>query len=190
MSSPDAIRRFTPCLLTLSRLFLLPVLLWHFQRGHFQFAICLYLLAIFTDIADGYLARHWHTVTYAGILLDPIVDKLFLCSAIGFFTWHKQLPLFFLALTGFRFLGQIFLFMWVRWRKKCHYPYRPHFLPKLSAFTCYALILLLLIRDLYPEVLWMDTLKLGLLWSCTGLESVILLIFVPDVLRFLWQLPK
>ena len=185
MSSPDPIRRIIPCLLTVSRLLILPILFWQFHTLHFCIALLLYLLAILTDVADGYLARRWHAITHFGTLLDPIVDKLFLLSSIGFFTWNQRIPIFFIALLGFRFLGQIFLFIWIRWKRNLHYPYKPHILTKVSAFCCYALLFTLLMQAGYPELgANMRVLQRILLWSCTGLELVILVIFVPDVLRF------
>lgn len=184
MSSPDPIRNCIPCALTLCRLFLLPLLLYSFYRGAFYVAVSLYLFAILTDLADGFLARRWDAVTHVGTLMDPIVDKLFLCISVGFFTWRQDLPLLFFALTGFRFLGQIFLFMWVRWQQGYHYPYRPHVLPKLSAFSCYALIFFLLLPPHLQVLHWIHLGKIGLLLLCTGLEIMILLRFVPAILCF------
>jgi phosphatidylglycerophosphate synthase len=123
-------------------------------------------------------------VSFTGILLDPIVDKLFLLVSVGFFTWLLQVPFYFLALLGFRFLGQFLLFGWALWKKNRHYPYRPHFLTKLSAFTCYTLVFILLIGDIYPNFFWMNTLKSLLLVGSIALECLILLVFVPDIFRF------
>lgn len=39
-------------------------------------ALTVFLVASFSDVVDGYIARHWGMATRLGGLLDPIADKL------------------------------------------------------------------------------------------------------------------
>ena len=44
-------------------------------------ALGLFLLAVISDVIDGYIARTHHQKTKAGAILDPLADKILLISA-------------------------------------------------------------------------------------------------------------
>jgi CDP-diacylglycerol--glycerol-3-phosphate 3-phosphatidyltransferase len=74
----------TPNSLTLFRIFLVPLLVAVLlTRGeNFElWGVAILLGAALTDLLDGYLARARKEVTTLGVLLDPIADKLLICSA-------------------------------------------------------------------------------------------------------------
>lgn len=74
-----------PNALTLSRIFLVPLLLTVLLTKnvpHKEYlAVAIVLLAAATDWFDGYLARRLGQVTTLGVLLDPIADKLLVAAA-------------------------------------------------------------------------------------------------------------
>ncbi|MBV7267484.1 CDP-diacylglycerol--glycerol-3-phosphate 3-phosphatidyltransferase [Erythrobacter ani] len=75
-----------PNILTLSRIFALPLLaffLWwpQWQLGY-AIGFALYCLIAITDFFDGYLARAQGTVSKLGIFLDPIADKIMVATVI------------------------------------------------------------------------------------------------------------
>jgi CDP-diacylglycerol--glycerol-3-phosphate 3-phosphatidyltransferase/cardiolipin synthase len=95
--------QWLPNLLTLSRIFAVPLLvalLWPAEQGHewrigYLLAFGLYCLMGITDYFDGYLARAQGTVSKMGIFLDPIADKimvaavvLMLCATQDIHGWH------------------------------------------------------------------------------------------------------
>ncbi len=75
-----------PNILTLSRIFTVPVLvalLWwpHWEAGY-VFAFGVYCLMGLTDYFDGYVARAQGTVSKLGVFLDPIADKIMVAAVI------------------------------------------------------------------------------------------------------------
>jgi cardiolipin synthase len=82
-----------PNLFTLARMALVPFILFELVNRQPAAALALFAIAAATDVVDGYLARHLHTVTKAGAYLDPIADKILLSgiylalAAIGSFPW-------------------------------------------------------------------------------------------------------
>ncbi|PJM72589.1 CDP-diacylglycerol--glycerol-3-phosphate 3-phosphatidyltransferase [Bifidobacterium primatium] len=65
-------------------------------------AAVLFIVAASTDKIDGYLARSRNEVTELGKLMDPIADKLLMCSALiifaafGEFAWAWPITILFL----------------------------------------------------------------------------------------------
>ncbi len=74
-----------PNSLTLSRIFLVPILLAVLLTKNVPqkeiLASAIVLVAAATDSLDGYLARRRGQVTTLGMLLDPIADKLLISAA-------------------------------------------------------------------------------------------------------------
>lgn len=74
-----------PNQLTLSRIFLAPVIivLLYFPAFWTCFlAGLLFIVAAFTDLFDGYLARKGNQVTPLGKFLDPLADKVLVSSVL------------------------------------------------------------------------------------------------------------
>ena len=55
---------------------LIPAAVCFYSRNQVTAALCVYLLAMLTDMLDGLIARKTGQITALGKLLDPLADKL------------------------------------------------------------------------------------------------------------------
>jgi cardiolipin synthase len=64
-----------PNILTLFRLFLIPIFILLFFSNIFNYlfySVLIFLVAGITDILDGYIARKYSLITKLGTVLDPL----------------------------------------------------------------------------------------------------------------------
>ncbi len=105
-----------PNKLTLARLFLtFGFLIFFFTTFPFSatLALVLFVVASITDLYDGRIARRDKLITNFGILMDPLVDKILICSAFIAFVDRGLMPAWMvilivareLAITGLRLLA-------------------------------------------------------------------------------------
>jgi cardiolipin synthase len=66
-----------PLVLTLLRATLAPGIVLFLLDRHMTLALGTFVLAVLTDVADGWLARRWNQTTQLGTVLDPLVDIIF-----------------------------------------------------------------------------------------------------------------
>ena len=74
-----------PTKLTISRILAVPfIILFLYVNTPWSCAVAtiLFTLAGFTDVIDGYIARRENQVTRLGKFLDPLADKILVCSVL------------------------------------------------------------------------------------------------------------
>lgn len=81
-----------PNLLSMLRLALVPPFLVLIIVGDYVAALIVLIVASFTDLLDGYLARRLHQVTRLGQLLDPAADRLYIFAALVGLAAHGLVP--------------------------------------------------------------------------------------------------
>ncbi|MBI1202795.1 MAG: CDP-alcohol phosphatidyltransferase family protein [Rhodopseudomonas sp.] len=69
-----------PNLITLGRIFLVPVVVWAIASNAMWVAFVLFLVAGVSDGVDGFLAKRFHMTTELGAYLDPLADKALIVS--------------------------------------------------------------------------------------------------------------
>lgn len=90
-----------PNLLTIFRLFLIPVfILIFFSNIHncIIYSIIIFLIAGFTDALDGFIARKFDLITKWGIILDPLADKLMLVAVLTCLVIKSYIPIWVLII--------------------------------------------------------------------------------------------
>lgn len=87
-----------PNFLTVGRILVTPYLGYVILQGDFPFAMGILAVAAVSDVADGYIARHWPgQASRAGSFLDPMADKILIGCLVISLTCGGLFPLW---LTG------------------------------------------------------------------------------------------
>src|SRR5438045_6539275 len=89
------------------------VVMFSRMRFHETIALALFVAGGITDFLDGQIARSRKLITNFGILMDPLADKIMVCSAFIAFVGLKWIPAWMvviivareLAITGLRLLA-------------------------------------------------------------------------------------
>ena len=87
----------TPNKLTILRVILIPFFVLFLLTdlgGEYSnyIALAIFAAASLTDLLDGKIARKYHLVTNFGKFMDPLADKLLVCSALICFVEMGVLP--------------------------------------------------------------------------------------------------
>ncbi len=91
--------------ITLLRIALIPVFLVLAYLGYLWPALVVFIAASLTDMADGYIARHYNQITNFGKFMDPLADKMLVLAAMCLFVEKGQMPGWVLAVVLFREFG-------------------------------------------------------------------------------------
>ncbi len=90
----------TANILTIIRIILVPIFVVFYLDTNFYYenfplyAILIFLLAFFTDVLDGLIARNANQITNLGKVLDPLADKILRLSVMCCFAVKQVLPLY------------------------------------------------------------------------------------------------
>ena len=88
--------------ITIFRVIMIPVFLVLAYTGHMYWALAVYIIACLSDMADGYIARHYNQISNFGKFADPLADKMLVLSAMCFFIENGQMPGWVVAVVLFR----------------------------------------------------------------------------------------
>uniref|UniRef100_A0AAG5DBM8 cardiolipin synthase (CMP-forming) n=1 Tax=Anopheles atroparvus TaxID=41427 RepID=A0AAG5DBM8_ANOAO len=92
-----------PNLLCIGRIVASPYLGYVIVQGEFRLAMGMLIVAGLTDMADGFIARHWpNQASRLGSFLDPMADKVLVGSLVIAMSYIDLLPLWLTAMILFR----------------------------------------------------------------------------------------
>ncbi|MBE5845218.1 MAG: CDP-diacylglycerol--glycerol-3-phosphate 3-phosphatidyltransferase [Butyrivibrio sp.] len=86
-----------PNKLTVLRVIMIPFFVWFmlvpvFGDNSKWVAVAIFIIASLTDLLDGKIARKYNLVTDFGKFMDPLADKLLVCSAMICLVGLQKLP--------------------------------------------------------------------------------------------------
>ena len=88
--------------LTIARVVMIPIFLvlmyLNFPGNHY-WALAVYIIACLTDLADGYIARHYKQVSDFGKFMDPLADKCLVMAALCCFVEQGSMAAWILAVV-------------------------------------------------------------------------------------------
>lgn len=88
--------------ITIFRIIMIPVFLVLAYTGQMYWAFAIYTIACLSDMADGYIARHYNQISNFGKFADPLADKMLVLAAMCFFIENGQMAGWIVAVVLFR----------------------------------------------------------------------------------------
>ena len=140
-----------PNVLSMLRLALVPFFLVLIVIGDYVGALVVLVIASFTDLLDGYLARRLGQVTRLGQLLDPAADRLYIFAALVGLAAHSLVPWWIVVVIVARDVFLVVLGVVL-----ANYGYGPlpvHQLGKVATFALFFGVPVIMLGLAFPAVL-------------------------------------
>lgn len=139
-----------PNLLSTFRIVLIPIILWlYLVKRDFTAALISIGVSAVTDVADGFIARHFNMVTDLGKALDPIADKLTQVALILCITMFNYMAWYLVGLLAVKEITQGAMAL-VAIKRSGYVPSSSWF-GKLSTAVLYVSMALLLLFPTMPK---------------------------------------
>jgi cardiolipin synthase len=176
--------RSIPNMLSILRLFMVPVFLVLLLTGQFIAALIILMVASATDWLDGQIARRFNQITKLGQLLDPAADRLFIFAALIGLTINGNIPLWLALIVASRDLMLVIVYPILA--SHGYGPLPVHFLGKAGTFALLYALPLLLMVDVWPEAAFIVLpLAWGFAYWGAGLYWLSGLLYVKQVIEVL-----
>jgi cardiolipin synthase len=167
-----------PTMLTLLRAVLVPGIALFLVERHLVLALCTFVVAALSDVADGWLARRWKQETQLGVVLDPVVDIVFNLAMCFALMAADLLPTWVFAVAALRYgillVGGACLYVFVGPIR-----IRPTPFGRATGVLMSGLMMLLLFLHAVPgraseRLLPLTEIALGVLLSATVVQVLVL----------------
>lgn len=139
-----------PNILSTIRILMIPFVVVAYFKENYILAIVLLALSGLTDVADGFIARHFHQISDLGKILDPIADKLtqftvVVCLSVHH-PWLIPVAILFAVKEILTLIGAV-IFV----HRGNATPYA-RWWGKMTTVVLYVTMGLFLLRDWYPQI--------------------------------------
>ena len=164
-----------PNLITLGRIFLVPVVFWLLVSGRVQAAFWTFVVAGVSDGVDGYLAKRYNWASELGSYLDPLADKLLVVSIFIAMGVLKELPSWLVIAVVSRDVLIVIAIM-LTWLFSVPVQIRPFAISKAN--TCAQLVLASTVLADVGFQLGLSTFRWWLVWLTAALTLGSLLAYI------------
>ena len=139
-----------PNIMSFFRLILIPAIMWAYlaKKDYVLVAVFLVISGI-TDVADGFVARHFNQISNLGKMLDPIADKF--TEGILMILLALRYPLFWADVAIFAVGAFLMSFWGIRAINRSHLVNAAHWYGKVTTVFLYASIFTLLLWEKIPK---------------------------------------
>ena len=104
---PKFEKKYIPNYLTILRLIFVPIIFALILKEFYLAAFLFFLIANFTDVLDGRIARKYNLITDWGKLMDPLADKITQISTISALIIKGIIPFWILVIITLKELIMI-----------------------------------------------------------------------------------
>jgi len=91
-----------PNILTISRFFLIPFIIYFLILDNYPLAFIFLTLSALTDVLDGFIARKFNFITNFGKLIDPLADKATQISVLITLTFKDVIPFWMILVVALK----------------------------------------------------------------------------------------
>lgn len=162
-----------PNILSIFRIILVPFILWTYFIEQYYISAGLLVLSGITDIADGFIARHFNMISALGKALDPIADKLTLLAVIIGLCFASKLMI--ILLTLFVIKEFIMGIQGLVIIKKTGTTYSSQWHGKLATFLLYL--------TMFINIVWVDIPNTAILIFIALCSAVVILSLILYTIR-------
>ena len=166
-----------PNIITSTRIALVIPVVWSLIEERYLTAIALFFVAGITDALDGFIAKKFGWVTRLGAILDPLADKVLLVASYLVLGWNDLLPVWLVALVIARDLVIVIGFALYNKRIR-KVDLAPSLISKINTAAQIILVLVVVIGQVWPQILNSIQMSLILVVAFTTLSSGVSYIWV------------
>ena len=139
-----------PNVMSFFRLLLIPIIMWvYLAKKDYVLVAVLLVVSGITDVADGFIARHFNQVSNLGKMLDPVADKF--TEGILMILLALRYPLFWADVAIFAVGAFLMSFWGIRAINRSHLVNPAHWYGKITTVFLYASIFTLLLWEKIPK---------------------------------------